>query len=148
MPSAPRYSKMNRTIVTQLERKKSENVGVGWPAPAPHPFFRSHETLLSHMKTAYRTEPFPKMRRLAPNIGRLSHSRYTILGLLEIDVTLPRKVICEYESKSGEKLPFTAFLAECVGRAVSADPGIQAMRNWKGDLVIYSLSEACQKPGM
>lgn len=89
------------------------------------------------MKAASQIKPFPKARRLAPDIGWLSRNRYAILGLLEIDVTVPRQAIREYETRSGEKLSFTSFLAGCVGQAVDEEKSIHAMRNWKGDLVIF-----------
>ena len=89
------------------------------------------------MKPNFQIEPFPKMRRLAPDIGWLTRSRYTMSGMLEIDVTLPRQLIREHEARTGERLSFTAFLAACVGCAVDADKHIHAMRNWKGDLVVF-----------
>ena len=89
------------------------------------------------MKPPFQIEPFPKMRRMAPDIGWLVRSRYTIRGLLEVDVTFPRQLISDYLDRTGEKMSFTAFLTGCVGQAVDADRHIQAMRNWKGDLVIF-----------
>jgi pyruvate/2-oxoglutarate dehydrogenase complex dihydrolipoamide acyltransferase (E2) component len=89
------------------------------------------------MKPAFDHEPFPRMRRLAPDIGWLTRNRYAIRGLLEIDVTLPRQLIHAYAERTGERLSFTAFLTACVGQAVGADRHIQAMRNWRGELVIF-----------
>lgn len=89
------------------------------------------------MKPAFQSEPFPEMRRMAPDIGWLTRQRYAIRGLLEIDVTLPRQVIREHKARTGDQLSFTAFLTSCVGHAVDADKRIHAMRNWKGDLVIF-----------
>jgi len=89
------------------------------------------------MKPAFQVEPFPDMRRMAPDIGWLTHNRYAIRGLLEIDVTLPRQLIREHKARTGEQLSFTAFLAACLGHAVDADRHVHAMRNWKGDLVIF-----------
>ena len=89
------------------------------------------------MKPGFQIEPFPEMRRMAPDIGWLTRGRYTIRGLLEIDVTRPRQLIREHKARSGEALSFTAFLAACTGRAVDADRRVQAMRNWRGSLVIF-----------
>jgi pyruvate/2-oxoglutarate dehydrogenase complex dihydrolipoamide acyltransferase (E2) component len=89
------------------------------------------------MRPSYRIEPLPKMRQLAPDIGWLARNRYLIRGLLEVDVTTPRQLIRAHKEKTGEQLSFTAFLAACVGHAVDADRTIHAMRNWRGDLVIF-----------
>ncbi len=89
------------------------------------------------MKPGFQIEPFPEMRRMAPDIGWLTRGRYTIRGLLEIDVTRPRQLIREHKARTGEALSFTAFLAACTGRAVDADRRVQAMRNWRGSLVIF-----------
>lgn len=87
--------------------------------------------------TGYCVEPFPRMRRLASDIGWLVRNRYVIRGLLEIDVTEPRRLIREHKARAGEQLSFTAFLTKCVAQAVESDKHVQAMRNWRGDLVIY-----------
>jgi pyruvate/2-oxoglutarate dehydrogenase complex dihydrolipoamide acyltransferase (E2) component len=89
------------------------------------------------VKSTFQVERYPKMRRLAPDIGWLTRSRYTMRGMLEVDVTLPRQRIREHQARTGECLSFTAFLTACVGQAVDADKQIHAMRNWKGDLVIF-----------
>jgi pyruvate/2-oxoglutarate dehydrogenase complex dihydrolipoamide acyltransferase (E2) component len=89
------------------------------------------------MESTFQVEPFPKMRRLAPDIGWLTRSRYTMRGMLEVDVTVPRRLILEHKARTGESLSFTAFLTACVAKAVDADKHLHAMRNWKGDLVLF-----------
>ncbi len=89
------------------------------------------------MKPAYQIEPFPKMRQLASDIGWLVRNRYTIRGLLEMDVTRPRQLIREHKARTGETLSFTAFLTKCVAQAVDNDKLVHAMYNWRGDLVIF-----------
>lgn len=74
---------------------------------------------------------------MAPDIGWLTRSRYAIRGLMEIDVSVPQRMISEHRARTGERLSFMAFLTACVGRAVGDDRRIQAMRDWKGDLVIF-----------
>jgi 2-oxoacid dehydrogenases acyltransferase (catalytic domain) len=79
----------------------------------------------------------PKMRRLASDIGWLVRNRYTIRGLLELDVTEPRRLIREHKARTGETLSFTAFLTKCVAQAVDDDKLVHAMFNWRGALVIF-----------
>jgi len=88
-------------------------------------------------KSAYQTFLFPKMRRLAGDLGWLVRNRYTMRGTLEIDVTLPRQLIREHKARTGETISFTAYLTKCVARAVELDKSIHAMRNWRGDLVVF-----------
>ena len=80
-------------------------------------------------KTGSQVQPFPKLRRMAPDIGWLTRSRYTIRGLIEVDVTCPRRMIREHQARTGERPSFTAFLTACVGKAVEADRRIPAMRD-------------------
>ncbi len=77
------------------------------------------------------------MRRLASDLGWLVRNRYTMRGALEIDVTLPRQLIREHKARTGETISFTAYLTKCVAQAVELDKSIHAMRNWRGDLVVF-----------
>lgn len=88
-------------------------------------------------KSSYQTLPFPKMRRLAGDLGWLVRNRYMMRGALEIDVTRPRQLIREHKTGTGETISFTAYLTKCVAQAVELDKNVHAMRNWRGDLVIF-----------
>jgi hypothetical protein len=79
----------------------------------------------------------PKMRRLARDIGWLTRNRYSIRGLLEVDVSRPRQIVHERKARTGEGWSFTAFLAKCAGQAVETHKSAHAMCNWRGDLVTF-----------
>jgi pyruvate/2-oxoglutarate dehydrogenase complex dihydrolipoamide acyltransferase (E2) component len=81
--------------------------------------------------------PFPKNRRLVTDIGRLAKNRHTIQGLVEIDITKPRRIIQNHKEETGETLSFSAFLTYCVGRAVDNDKILHAYRNWIGKLIVF-----------
>lgn len=85
----------------------------------------------------YTIVPFPLMRRLVRDLGWLVQDRYTMRGFLEIDVTYPRALLREYKAMTGDSLSFTAFLIKCVAEAVNNHKSIQAMLNWRGNLVIF-----------
>jgi len=85
----------------------------------------------------YQVISFPKARRLITDIGRLGNNKPVIRGLLEIDVTKPRRIIREHRERTGEKLSFTAFLTACTGKAVDSDKNLHAYRDWRGRLVLY-----------
>lgn len=79
----------------------------------------------------------PKMRRTVSDIGWLTHNRYLMRGLMELDVTQSRQFIRDHKVATGESLSFTAYLISCVGHAVDADKSVHAVSNWRGHLVIF-----------
>lgn len=81
--------------------------------------------------------PVPRARRLVIDVGRAVRGRAVIRGLLELDVTEPRRRIQAHQERTGERLSFTAFLASCAGRAIDAHPAVHACRDWRGRSVIY-----------
>jgi pyruvate/2-oxoglutarate dehydrogenase complex dihydrolipoamide acyltransferase (E2) component len=87
--------------------------------------------------TQYQTVPFPRIRNLMMDGGRIGVRRHTVHGLLEIDVTLAHRVIREHKERTGETLSFTAFVIACLGRAVDMNKHMHAYRNWRNQLVIF-----------
>jgi pyruvate/2-oxoglutarate dehydrogenase complex dihydrolipoamide acyltransferase (E2) component len=85
----------------------------------------------------YQIIPFPKIRRLMVDGGRLARQKHVIHGLVEVDVTCARQTIREHKSKTGETLSFTAFIMTCLGRAVDMNKHMQAYRTWWDKLVIF-----------
>lgn len=85
----------------------------------------------------YQIIPFPKIRRLMVDGGRLARQKHLIHGLVEMDVTDARRSIREHKMKTGEALSFTAFIMACLGRAVDMNKHMQAYRAWFEKLVIY-----------
>jgi len=78
-----------------------------------------------------RTVPFPKSRRVIVDIGKVTASRPTVRGLLEADVTSAMKRI------AGADLSVTAYVIATLAAAISEHPGIHAVRDWRGRLVIF-----------
>ena len=60
-------------------------------------------------------------RRVWVNALDLSWPAHSIYGLLEVDVTLARKLIAEHKARTGETLSFAGFLTFCLARAVDED---------------------------
>ncbi|MEJ2600164.1 MAG: 2-oxo acid dehydrogenase subunit E2 [Anaerolineales bacterium] len=85
----------------------------------------------------YTIVPFPKIRRLMVDGGRLGRQKHVIHGLVEMDVTRARQVIREHKARTGETLSFTAFAIACLGRAVDMNKHMHAYRNWRDQLVIF-----------
>ena len=88
-------------------------------------------------ETSHQVVPFPSARALIRDIGSLAKNRNTIRGLLEYDVTLPRRLIRQHQAQSGERLSFTAYLAACLGRAVARNKYLHAYRDWRNRLVLF-----------
>lgn len=85
----------------------------------------------------YQRVPFPKVRRLMEDGGRLAREKHLVHGLFEMDVTRARRLIRAYRAHSGQGLSFTAFVLACVGRAVDGDKSMHACRAWGERLVIF-----------
>ena len=85
----------------------------------------------------YKIIPFPKMRRLMVDGGRLARQKHLIHGLVEVDVTNVRRSIREHKAETGETLSFTAFVMSCLGKAVDANKHMQAYRTWWEKLVLF-----------
>jgi chloramphenicol O-acetyltransferase len=85
----------------------------------------------------YQVAPFPVMRRLAVDSARLSSMRNYMIGLLEFDVTEPRRGIQAYKAATRETLSFTAFIVHCLAKAIEHHKQVQAMPDWRGRLIIF-----------
>ncbi len=81
--------------------------------------------------------PFPRLRQMMVDGGRISAGRHAVHGLVEADVTLPRQMLREHKARTGETVSFTAFLLFCLGRAVEADKRVHACRDWRNRLYIF-----------
>ncbi len=85
----------------------------------------------------YEIRPFPRARLPVLDVVRMGHRKHTIHGLLEVDVTEARQIIQEHKAQTGERLSFTAFVAICLAKAVEMNRHIQAVRDWRGRLLLF-----------
>jgi pyruvate/2-oxoglutarate dehydrogenase complex dihydrolipoamide acyltransferase (E2) component len=76
-------------------------------------------------------------RRIWVNTLDLSWPAHSMYGLLEVDVTVARKLIAEHKARTGETLSFAGFLTFCLARAVDEDKMIQAYRKGDKQLVLF-----------
>jgi pyruvate/2-oxoglutarate dehydrogenase complex dihydrolipoamide acyltransferase (E2) component len=75
-------------------------------------------------------------RRIWVNTLEMSWPAHCMYGLLEVDVTLVRRIIAEHKARTGETLSFAGFLTFCLARAVAEDNTIQAFRKGNRQLVL------------
>jgi len=85
----------------------------------------------------YQVVELPPGRRVWVNALELSWPAHTMYGLLEVDVTVARKLIAEHKAHTGETLSFAGFLTFCLARAVDDDKTIQAYRKGSRQLVLF-----------
>jgi pyruvate/2-oxoglutarate dehydrogenase complex dihydrolipoamide acyltransferase (E2) component len=85
----------------------------------------------------YQIIPFPKIRRLMVDGGRIGRQKHIVHGLVEFDVTCARRAIGIHKQQTGETLSFTAFILACLGQAVELNKHMHAFRTWREKLVIF-----------
>jgi len=81
--------------------------------------------------------PFERDRELVVDAGYLAAGRHIVHGLLEVDVTLPRRILRNPSGADGRPLSFTAFLIASLGRAIQAHPAVHAYRDLRRRLVVF-----------
>lgn len=81
--------------------------------------------------------PYPRSRAFVVDAARVASGKHMIHGLVEFDVTEPRRRLREHKERTGESLSFTAFILHCVGAAVAEDRMVHAYRDWRGRLVLF-----------
>jgi pyruvate/2-oxoglutarate dehydrogenase complex dihydrolipoamide acyltransferase (E2) component len=86
---------------------------------------------------SYQIVDMPAARRDTPNSIDIIWWKHWIYGLIEVDVTVPRELIREYEARSDEELSFTGFLAYCLARAVDEDKQLHAYLKGRRQLVVF-----------
>ncbi len=85
---------------------------------------------------SYQVIDFPVERRAMPAYLELKVGRHNMYALLEVDVTVARKFIQDYEAKMGEQLSFTGYLISCLAQAVDENKEVQAYRKGSKKLLI------------
>lgn len=92
---------------------------------------------MNHQTNPYRVVDFPPERRGMAAYLELKSGKHIMYALLEADVTVARKFIEDYESKTGEQLSFTGYLISCLAQAVDEDKSVQAYRKGSRQLVMF-----------
>lgn len=85
----------------------------------------------------YKVVELPAGRRVWINALGLSWPAHSMYGLLEVDVTIIRRVIADHKARTGETLSFAGFLTFCLARAVDEDKSIQAFRKGDKHLILF-----------
>jgi pyruvate/2-oxoglutarate dehydrogenase complex dihydrolipoamide acyltransferase (E2) component len=85
----------------------------------------------------YRVVDLTPGRRAWLNTMDLGGPAHTMVGLLEVDVTVAKRLIAEHRTRTGETLSFTGFLIACLARAVEENKDVQMYRKGRKRLVVF-----------
>lgn len=88
-------------------------------------------------QATFQVLPYPHERDVITDGGRIAARRHTIRGLIEVDVTEPRRFMRAYKARTGETISFTAFIIACLGKAIDENKMIHAYRDWRGRLILF-----------
>ncbi len=115
----------------------------GWAArrePVPVPSMTPRPVASGHHDDGtggVRVVPFPGARRVILDYLTVAHRKHLVHALVEVDVTLPRRLLREHRARTGESLSFTAFVIACFAAAVDQNPSVQAYRLGRRRLVVF-----------
>jgi len=85
----------------------------------------------------YTIKPLPPFRHLVIDALELASRKHCIHGLIEVDVTKPRRRLREIRQETGVSLSFTGFIIYCCARAVDQNKLVHACRDWRNRLVLF-----------
>ncbi len=85
----------------------------------------------------YHVVELPPGRRIWVNTLDLTWPSHSMYGLLEVDVTIARRLIADHEARTAERFSFAGFLTFCLARAVDEDKSIQAYRKGDKQLMLF-----------
>jgi pyruvate/2-oxoglutarate dehydrogenase complex dihydrolipoamide acyltransferase (E2) component len=88
-------------------------------------------------QTPHTAVPYPRIRLLMADGGRMGLQKHTVHGLVEFDITLARETIRQHKADTGEALSFSAFFLACLGKAIDQDRQMHAYRNWRNQLILF-----------
>lgn len=86
---------------------------------------------------AHTVLPFPVERQVIIEGGRIASHRHTVCGLIEMDVTEPRRLIQVVKARTGEGVSLTAFVIACLAQAIDRDKPMHAYRDRRKRLIVF-----------
>ena len=89
-------------------------------------------------KDNYKTLKISKIRKAASEVYINLERKHNVHALVDFDITKTRKMMKQYFEKTGEKLSFSAFIINCVGKAVSENKRVHALRKNRNEIVVFN----------
>ena len=85
----------------------------------------------------FTVQPYPRMRQLMADGGRMGHQKHIIHGLVEFDITQAREKIRQHKTQTGETRSFSAFILACLGQAIAQNKQMHAYRSWRNQVIVF-----------
>jgi pyruvate/2-oxoglutarate dehydrogenase complex dihydrolipoamide acyltransferase (E2) component len=98
---------------------------------------------MSTRRRGFHVVPFSGPRRVIVGYLDAASRKHLVHALVEVDVTVPRRIVREHRERTGASLSFTAFVVACVARAVAENPLVHAYRLGRGRLVVFDRVDVC-----
>lgn len=73
-------------------------------------------------RSDYTTKRLGFLRKAVIASASITKQKNTIHSITEVDISIPRSLMKEYEMKSGVKLSFTGYITACLVKAITAHP--------------------------
>jgi pyruvate/2-oxoglutarate dehydrogenase complex dihydrolipoamide acyltransferase (E2) component len=83
----------------------------------------------------YTVTAFSKNRQIASEVFDEFLKKHYMVGFFEVNVSLGKHLIKEYEKRTGEKVSFTGWITKCVSEAVRQYPEVNVFR-WGNNRVV------------
>jgi pyruvate/2-oxoglutarate dehydrogenase complex dihydrolipoamide acyltransferase (E2) component len=84
----------------------------------------------------YNSKPLTFNRYAAIASASVAKESNTIHGILEVDITEPRRLINEHFQQTGEKLSLTAYIVKCLGQTISENPQLNSFIKGKNQIIL------------
>jgi pyruvate/2-oxoglutarate dehydrogenase complex dihydrolipoamide acyltransferase (E2) component len=95
----------------------------------------SNENKPEDLVGRYTITAFSKNRQIASEVFDEFLKKHYMVGFFEVNVSLGKQLIKEYEKRTGEKVSFTGWITKCVSEAVKQYPEVNVFR-WGNNRVV------------
>jgi pyruvate/2-oxoglutarate dehydrogenase complex dihydrolipoamide acyltransferase (E2) component len=87
--------------------------------------------------TRYKIQEFPKSRIATIDVSEIGQRKHHVTGLIELDVTLSRKKIQEYNRNTSIKISFTSWMISVISNTIGQHKHASAYLKGKNKLVVF-----------
>jgi pyruvate/2-oxoglutarate dehydrogenase complex dihydrolipoamide acyltransferase (E2) component len=84
----------------------------------------------------YKSIPLTFNRRAVSASASVGKEKNTIHSIVEVDITEPRRLMCEHFEKTGEKLSLTAYVVSCLAQVVKENPQFNSFHKGRKQIIL------------
>lgn len=89
--------------------------------------------------SGYRIEPLGRDQLALAAGQEVARRRHLMYGLIEVDLTAPRRLMREHREATGERLSLTAYVVACLARALAENPRLNALRRRRSLVILHEI---------